>query len=461
MLGATDWVDGWIARHFDQGSDLGKVLDPVADRILLLVAAIALLIQGSVPIVVGVLVLARELLVSVAALVLAAAGARRIDVQWVGKAGTLALMFALPALPVGRRHPRHRHDAVLATAWFFTVSGLGLSYYAAFTYVPIAREALREGRRNRTVSPAGGPRRREHGRGEERGPVKAVILAGGEGTRLRPLTSNTPKPMMPLANKPMMEHIVNLLALHGFDEIVVTVAFLANQIRDYFGDGSDFGVTMRYATEDSPLGTAGSVRNAADELDDTFLVISGDVLTDIDLTAFVKAHRDAGAAASIALKHVENPLEFGIVITQPDGTIERFLEKPTWGEVFSDTINTGIYVLEPEVFEYIDAGEVVDFSGDVFPALLADGHTLHGHVAEGYWEDVGTLEAYIRSHADVLDQRVQVEIDGFQLGDRPLDRHRRRDQPRGAHRGAGRRSATAAASRPARTSAPTPCSAPT
>src|SRR6185503_14298117 len=116
--------------------------------------------------------------------------------------------------------------------------------------------------------------------------------------------------MMPLANKPMMEHIVNLLALHGFDEIVVTVAFLANQIRDYFGDGSDFGVTMRYATEDSPLGT------------------SGDVLTDIDLTTFVKAHRDAGASASIALKHVENPLEFGIVITQPDGTIERFLEKP-------------------------------------------------------------------------------------------------------------------------------------
>jgi mannose-1-phosphate guanylyltransferase/phosphomannomutase len=248
--------------------------------------------------------------------------------------------------------------------------------------------------------------------------VKAVILAGGEGTRLRPLTSNTPKPMMPLANKPMMEHIVNLLALHGFDEIVVTVAFLANQIRDYFGDGSDFGVTMRYATEDSPLGTAGSVRNAADELDDTFLVISGDVLTDIDLTAFVKAHRDAGASASIALKHVENPLEFGIVITQADGTIERFLEKPTWGEVFSDTINTGIYVLEPVVFDHIPEGEVVDFSSDVFPALLDDGHTLHGHVAEGYWEDVGTLEAYSRAHADVLDARVKVEIDGFQLGER-------------------------------------------
>ncbi|HXY94446.1 MAG TPA: sugar phosphate nucleotidyltransferase [Acidimicrobiia bacterium] len=247
--------------------------------------------------------------------------------------------------------------------------------------------------------------------------MKAVILAGGEGTRLRPLTSNTPKPMMPLANKPMMEHIVNLLALHGFDEIVVTVAFLANQIRDYFGDGSDFGVRMRYATEDSPLGTAGSVRNASAELDDTFLVISGDVLTDIDLTSFVKAHRDASASASIALKHVDNPLEFGIVITKPDGSIERFLEKPSWGEVFSDTINTGIYVLEPDVFDFIPEGEVVDFSGDVFPELLAAGHTLHGHVIDEYWEDVGTLDAYIRAHTDVLDGHVKVDVEGFRLGE--------------------------------------------
>jgi mannose-1-phosphate guanylyltransferase / phosphomannomutase len=247
--------------------------------------------------------------------------------------------------------------------------------------------------------------------------VKAVILAGGEGTRLRPLTSNTPKPMMPLANKPMMEHIVALLALHGFDEIVVTVAFLANQIRDYFGDGSDFGVTMRYATEDSPLGTAGSVRNASAELDDTFLVISGDVLTDIDLTDFVKAHRDASASASIALKHVDNPLEFGIVITKPDGSIDRFLEKPSWGEVFSDTINTGIYVLEPDVFDFIPEDEVVDFAGDVFPALLDAGHTMHGHVTDDYWEDVGTLEAYIRAHTDVLDGHVRVDIDGFRLRD--------------------------------------------
>jgi len=245
--------------------------------------------------------------------------------------------------------------------------------------------------------------------------VKAVILAGGEGTRLRPLTSNQPKPMMPVANRPMMEHIVRLLAEHGFDEVVVTVAFLANQIRTYFGDGSEFGVRMRYATEDTPLGTAGSVANAAEELDDTFLVISGDVLTDVDLTEFVKAHREAGAAASIALKRVEDPVEFGIVITRDDGSIERFLEKPTWGQVFSDTINTGIYVLEPEVFDFIPGGEVVDFSGDVFPAMLERGLTLQGHVAEGYWEDVGTLEAYLRAHQDILDGKVDLDIEGFRM----------------------------------------------
>src|SRR5580765_5047833 len=247
--------------------------------------------------------------------------------------------------------------------------------------------------------------------------MKAVILAGGEGTRLRPLTSNQPKPMMPVANRPMMEHIVRLLAEHGFDDIVVTVAVLANHIRTYFGDGSDFGVRMRYATEDSPLGTAGSVRNAADELDETFLVISGDVLTDLDLGAFVAAHREKKAVASIALKRVENPLEFGIVITRPDGSIERFLEKPTWGEVFSDTINTGIYVLEPSIFEYIPQGEVVDFSADVFPKVLDDGGLIHGYVADGYCEDVGTTEAYLRAHADVLDGRVELEISGFGLGD--------------------------------------------
>src|SRR6185437_16159019 len=140
----------------------------------------------------------------------------------------------------------------------------------------------------------------------------------------------------------------------------------------YFGDGSELGVRMVYATEETPLGTAGSVLNAREQLDDTFLVISGDVLTDIDLSAVVDFHRRKGALATLALSSVENPLEFGIVITHEDGSIERFLEKPTWGQVFSDTINTGIYVLEPSIFDFIPLGEVVDFSGDVFPAVLDD-----------------------------------------------------------------------------------------
>jgi mannose-1-phosphate guanylyltransferase / phosphomannomutase len=247
--------------------------------------------------------------------------------------------------------------------------------------------------------------------------MKAVIMAGGEGTRLRPLTSNAPKPMMPVANKPMMEHIIGLLKRHGFDEIVVTVAFLANHIRNYFGDGSELGVRMVYATEETPLGTAGSVRNAMDELTERFLVISGDVLTDIDLSSMVEFHDQRGALATIGLTPVENPLEFGIVITREDGSIERFLEKPTWGQVFSDTINTGIFVLEPEIFDYIEADRQVDFSSEVFPAVLRDGKPLYGAVAEGYWEDVGTLDAYVRAHKDVLDRRVELEIPGFEVSD--------------------------------------------
>ena len=245
--------------------------------------------------------------------------------------------------------------------------------------------------------------------------MKAVIMAGGEGTRLRPLTSNCPKPMLPVANLPMMEHIVNLLREHGITDIVVTVSYLANQIRTYFGDGSEFGVKVAYATEEQPLGTAGSVRNAADLLDERFLVISGDVLTDIDLEKIVAFHEEKEALATIGLVAVENPLEFGIVITNEDGSVDRFLEKPTWGQVFSDTINTGIFVLEPQIFDYIPEGRSVDFSSEVFPAVLADGKPLFGAIADGYWEDVGTLEAYVSVHKDVMDGRVQVSVPGFAL----------------------------------------------
>lgn len=241
-------------------------------------------------------------------------------------------------------------------------------------------------------------------------------MAGGEGTRLRPMTSNQPKPLLPVANRPVMEHVLRLLKRHGFDETVVTVQFLASLVRTYFGDGDELGMHLRYATEETPLGTAGSVANAEDALrDDAFLVVSGDALTDIDLTALVAAHRRTGALVTACLTRVPDPVDFGIVIQDEDGRIERFLEKPTWGQVFSDTVNTGIYVMEPEVFRSVERGRPVDWSGDVFPALLAAGAPLYGHVAEGYWEDVGSLDSYRRANADVLHRRVDVEIDGFEV----------------------------------------------
>jgi mannose-1-phosphate guanylyltransferase/phosphomannomutase len=246
--------------------------------------------------------------------------------------------------------------------------------------------------------------------------MRAVVMAGGEGTRLRPMTANQPKPLLPVVNRPIMEHVLRLLKRHGFDETVVTVQFLASLIRTYFGDGDELGMHLSYATEETPLGTAGSVKNAETALkDDSFLVISGDALTDIDLGAVVRAHKDRNALVTVCLKRVPDPLEFGIVITDEDERIERFLEKPTWGQVFSDTVNTGIYVMEPEVFDHVAAGEIVDWSGDVFPALVKSGAPVFGYVADGYWEDVGTHESYLRAQADVLNRQVDVDIDGFEV----------------------------------------------
>jgi mannose-1-phosphate guanylyltransferase/phosphomannomutase len=247
--------------------------------------------------------------------------------------------------------------------------------------------------------------------------VKAVVMAGGSGTRLRPVTSNQPKPMVPVAGKPCMEHIIELLRRHGMTDIVVTLAFMPQVIRGYFDDGGSMGVELHYSVEETPLGTAGSVRNAAELLDDTFLVISGDALCDIDLGELVAAHRERGAVATLALKSVENPLEFGVVITDEEGRVERFLEKPSWGEVFSDTINTGIYVLEPEVLQAVPEGEVYDFSKQLFPELLERGKPVFGHVVEGYWQDIGNLDQYRQANFDALDGRVKLELSGIRLRD--------------------------------------------
>jgi mannose-1-phosphate guanylyltransferase/phosphomannomutase len=240
-------------------------------------------------------------------------------------------------------------------------------------------------------------------------------MAGGQGARLRPLTSNQPKPMLPIVGQPMMQHILRLARSHGVTDVIATVHFLASIVRNFFGDGSDLGVSLSYATEEEPLGTAGSVKNAGPLLDDRFLVLSGDALTDIDLTELVRFHESKGSAVTVALKRVENPLEFGIVITDEEGRVERFLEKPGWGDVFSDTANTGIYVLEREVLDFVPPGTDFDFSKDLFPLLLDKGLPIHGYVSDRYWTDVGNLDAYMAAHRDVLERRVDVEIDGFEV----------------------------------------------
>jgi mannose-1-phosphate guanylyltransferase/phosphomannomutase len=245
--------------------------------------------------------------------------------------------------------------------------------------------------------------------------VKAVVMAGGEGTRLRPLTSNQPKPMVPIVGKPCMEHIVELLHKHGLTDVIVTLAFLPQAIRSYFGDGDTLGVNIEYSVEEAPAGTAGSVRLASPALDDTFLVISGDALCDIDLGALVAFHREQGAAVTIGLKSVENPLEFGIVVTDEDGRVERFLEKPSWGQVFSDTANTGIYVLEPEVLRHVPADRPFDFSKELFPLLLEMGRPIYGFVCDGYWQDIGNLDQYRQANFDALDGKVALDIPGIRL----------------------------------------------
>ena len=210
--------------------------------------------------------------------------------------------------------------------------------------------------------------------------MKAVIMAGGEGTRLRPLTCNRPKPMVPVAGRPVMEHIVRLLKSHGMDKIAVTLQYLPDHICEYFGDGSQFDVRMRYYIENKPLGTAGSVKNAEDFLDETFLVISGDALTDVDLTKAISFHREKGAFATLILKRVDVPLEYGVVVTDGEGKIIRFLVKPGWGEVFSDTANTGIYILSPEIFDYYKKDQVFDFGRDLFPLLMKEKRSMYGYV---------------------------------------------------------------------------------
>ncbi len=244
--------------------------------------------------------------------------------------------------------------------------------------------------------------------------MKAVIMAGGEGARLRPLTCDRPKPMVPLMDKPMMEYIIELLTRHGIKEQAVTLQYLPEQIKEYFGDGSSLSVSLHYSLEDEPLGTAGSVKNTSSFLDETFLVISGDCLTDIDLSEAITFHRQKKALVTIVLTPQDNPLEYGVVMVDEEGRILRFLEKPSWGEVFSDTVNTGIYIIEPEVLDYIPSGKKFDFSKDLFPLLLKDGKALYGCSLSGYWCDIGSLEQYRQTNYDILRKKVKVNLNAWE-----------------------------------------------
>lgn len=240
--------------------------------------------------------------------------------------------------------------------------------------------------------------------------MRAVIMAGGSGSRLRPLTCDLPKPMVPVLNRPVMHYTIDLLKKHGIEEIAVTLAYLPRVIKDYFEDGREYGVQLQYYVEETPLGTAGSVKNAAEFFRDTFLVISGDALTDLDIGAATAFHRQQKAKVTLVLHRQQIPLEYGVVITEKDGRIVRFLEKPSWGEVFSDTVNTGIYILEPEILGYLERGRSVDFSKDLFPRLLAEGIPMYGYVADSYWCDIGDLRSYRQAQFDVLEGRAAVNF---------------------------------------------------
>lgn len=239
--------------------------------------------------------------------------------------------------------------------------------------------------------------------------MKAMIMAGGEGSRLRPLTCDCPKPLVPILDRPVMEYALDLLKSHGVQDVGVTLMYLSDRIMNHFGEGNDFGVRLSYYIEESPLGTAGSVRQAAAQMNETFAVLSGDGLTDADLSAALAFHKQRRAMATLVLKRVELPLEYGVVITDAEGRVRRFLEKPGWGEVFSDLVNTGIYILEPEVMDLIPEGKPFDFSRDLFAMMLKRELPIYGYQMEGYWCDIGDISAYIKAHVDLMDGRIKLQ----------------------------------------------------
>lgn len=242
--------------------------------------------------------------------------------------------------------------------------------------------------------------------------LKAMIMAAGVGSRLMPLTSEVPKPMVPMANRPLMENIVQLLAEHDFTEVIANLHYHADSIADYFGECPRPAMKMIYSREDELMGTAGGVKRCQWFLDDTFVVMSGDALTDVDLTSLVQEHQRKGALATIAVKAVDEVEQFGVVVSETDGRIASFQEKPRREEALSNQANTGIYIFEPEIFEYIPAQQFYDFGKQVFPYLVKIKAPFYAAVTNDYWCDVGSIDTYRQAHGDILQGKVRVPAAG-------------------------------------------------
>jgi mannose-1-phosphate guanylyltransferase len=238
--------------------------------------------------------------------------------------------------------------------------------------------------------------------------IRTIMMAGGKGTRLRPLTLVRPKPMIPLVNKPIIEYTVNKLKKSGFNDIIMTLNYMSTNIKNYFKDGSEFGMDIRYSVEKWPLGTGGSVKKAEKYIDDTFMVVSGDVLTDVDFKDVVRYHKEKGAIATMVLTEVEDPTHFGIAVMDKNHKITEYLEKPSPEEAFSNVANTGIYIFEPEIFDFFDGKDKeVDFSKDIFPEVIRQDAGIYGYVFNGYWNDIGRPETYLAATYDILDQKME------------------------------------------------------
>jgi NDP-sugar pyrophosphorylase family protein len=249
--------------------------------------------------------------------------------------------------------------------------------------------------------------------------MQALILAGGKGTRLRPLTMHTPKPIVPIANRPFLLYQLELLKRADVRDVILSLSYQPQKIEDKIGDGTDYNVRVSYAVEASPLGTAGAYRNAASLISETTVVFNGDVLTDIDMNEVIRSHRERQAAATIVLAPVPNPTAYGLVETDKDGRVRRFLEKPKPEEVTCDTINAGIYILEPRVLDYVPEGEPFMFEYGVFPKLLEHNEPFYSYIWRGYWRDIGTASSYLQANLDVIAGRVQLlPIQPYERGEK-------------------------------------------